>query len=118
MQEALVLPDNSQNGKSLEEKDHLVRSTKKIKNTKEHAEDQDMNNLIQDTIEEQTKRSFKQALTSTKINKKAFGNDQERLSDDGFLTEEEDNMVMEDQNQIDNSHSQNQASFAIHQAHS
>ncbi|KAL7243795.1 hypothetical protein ACSBR1_016087 [Camellia fascicularis] len=56
-----------------------------------------MNDSIQAPTEEQPKRSFKQALIAMKINEKAFDNDLERLSDDDFLTDEEDNEAMEEE---------------------
>lgn len=54
---------------------------------------------IQAITEEQTKRSFKQALISTKANEKAFDNNPARLSDEEFLTNEEDNEGMEEVDQ-------------------
>ncbi|XP_028105264.1 uncharacterized protein LOC114304299, partial [Camellia sinensis] len=93
----LATLDTGPNGRSPEEEDHLVRSTKKIKSTSAPIEDQDMNDSIQAPTEEQPQRSFKQALTATKANEKAFDNDLERLSDDDFLTDEEDNEAMEEE---------------------
>ncbi|KAI7990176.1 hypothetical protein LOK49_LG12G00223 [Camellia lanceoleosa] len=87
---------DSHNDRSLEETDHLVRNTKKIKNTTKSTEDQAMIDSIQATTEEQTLRSFKQALISTKANEKAFDIDLDRFSKDEFLTDEEDNKVMEE----------------------
>lgn len=99
---AIGILDDNHNDRSLEEEDHLVRSTKKIKNTTESIEDQAMIDSIQATTEEQTKRSFKQALISTKANEKAFDNDLDRLSDDEFLTDEEDNEDMKEADQSQN----------------
>ncbi|KAI7983377.1 hypothetical protein LOK49_LG15G00458 [Camellia lanceoleosa] len=46
------------------------------------------------------KKSFKQALTATKPNKKAFGNDLNRLSTgDEFLTDEENNEALSEDEQ-------------------
>ncbi|KAI7988089.1 hypothetical protein LOK49_LG13G01235 [Camellia lanceoleosa] len=111
---ALAHPIDNQTDRSLEEKDHLVRSTKKIKNLSESTADQVMNDSIETIIEDQTivdqgmndstqnmtedqtKKSFKQALTSSKTNEKAFDIDLERLSDDDLLTDEEDNEDIEE----------------------
>ncbi|KAL7163296.1 hypothetical protein ACSBR2_039400 [Camellia fascicularis] len=58
--------------------------------------EQGLNDLTQNMTEDQAKRSFKQVLTSSKTNEKAFDIDLERLSDDDLLTDEEDNEDMEE----------------------
>ncbi|KAI7987580.1 hypothetical protein LOK49_LG13G00282 [Camellia lanceoleosa] len=99
-QEALTLPANTLIGKSPEEDDHLERSTKKIKDKVVATEDQEMVET-QPPLEEQRSKSFKQALTATKLNEKAFDNDLDRLScDDELLTDEEDNEEIEEMDDV------------------
>ncbi|KAI8003573.1 hypothetical protein LOK49_LG08G00787 [Camellia lanceoleosa] len=97
--------------RSPEEEDHLERSTKKIKGTTAEHDDQEMKErsakLDAQPMEEETKlpeasttKSFKQALTETKNNEKAFDNDLDRLSsNDDFLTDEENNGAESDEEQ-------------------
>ncbi|KAL7238851.1 hypothetical protein ACSBR2_004866 [Camellia fascicularis] len=105
MADSLSLSNNGNTNitdRSPEEEDHLERSTKKIKSTTSDHDDQEMEERTTPTelrMEEPTplpettqRKSFKQALTTTKTNEKAFDNDLDRLStDDEFLTDEEDN---------------------------